>query len=313
MSLSNFILGPSNSSVNNITNRILTRYNLENSKKLKNLTANEIIALKNPNKNSCLVTKLEIVKKICRLKKISNTEFKNNLSKYITELKKENLSEPVNNNFLLRKENSNTVDSSLSAPPPHPLTAANFQAIHLSPIKKKSIISFSQLDVVQGRIGQRRHAQGYESGSESGSESDNDLFRRTKLPQAQQTQPKSNQAQQAVSLASGLDKSRRNSMFSRIPKPQTLKQLEDQLKVIRNKINSKQNDFIKKYENTGRILFTNAKKVALQALKLLSSNKKDEAKIILGNLPKNITNIKKYLEKKYKNNSNSGYNSNVYK
>ena len=39
------------------TNRILTRYNLENPT-LKNLTTTEIIALQNRNKNSCLVTKL---------------------------------------------------------------------------------------------------------------------------------------------------------------------------------------------------------------------------------------------------------------
>jgi hypothetical protein len=70
----------------NTANKILTRYNLENPT-LKNLTTTEIIALQNPNKNSCLVTKLEIVKKICKLKKINNSNFNNNLEKYITELK----------------------------------------------------------------------------------------------------------------------------------------------------------------------------------------------------------------------------------
>lgn len=70
----------------NTTNKILTRYNLENPT-LKNLTTNQIIALQNPNKNSCLVTKLEIVKKICKLKGINNSNFNNNLERYIKELK----------------------------------------------------------------------------------------------------------------------------------------------------------------------------------------------------------------------------------
>ena len=79
--------GSINSSVNNTTNRILTRYNLENPKYLRTLTTNEIAVLKNPNKNSCLVTKLEIVKKICKLKGINNRKFNNNLKRYINELK----------------------------------------------------------------------------------------------------------------------------------------------------------------------------------------------------------------------------------
>ena len=89
------------------TNRILTRYNLENPT-LKNLTTNQINALKNPNKNSCLVTKLEIVKKICKLKEINNSNFNNNLERYIKELKSREIpSSPV-------AQTSNAVYSGLS-------------------------------------------------------------------------------------------------------------------------------------------------------------------------------------------------------
>lgn len=77
---------PNLTNLTKTTNRILTRYNLENPT-LKNLTTTEIIALQNPNKNSCLVTKLEIVKKICKLKGINNSNFNNNLERYINKLK----------------------------------------------------------------------------------------------------------------------------------------------------------------------------------------------------------------------------------
>lgn len=108
-----FIFGQQNNSasdnverLNNQTNKILTRFNL-NQLNLKSLNVNYVKSLKNPNKNSCLLTKLEILEKIFQANGMKNAK----ISAYINELKgpkRENI-EPSQSNQL-RESISNKID-----------------------------------------------------------------------------------------------------------------------------------------------------------------------------------------------------------
>jgi hypothetical protein len=82
-----FIFGKENNRdnaerLNNQASKILTRFNL-NQLNLKSLNVNYVKSLKNPNKNSCLLTKLEIIEKILQAKGRPN----GTISAYINELK----------------------------------------------------------------------------------------------------------------------------------------------------------------------------------------------------------------------------------
>jgi hypothetical protein len=75
--------GPTpNKNVNRAATQILTRFNLDQLN-LTKLTVNQVKTLKNPNKNSCLLTKLEIVEKILQAKGGENAT----ISQYINQLK----------------------------------------------------------------------------------------------------------------------------------------------------------------------------------------------------------------------------------
>lgn len=86
--------GPTpNKNVNRAATQILTRFNLDQLN-LIDLTVNQVKTLKNPNKNSCLLTKLEIVEKILQAKGGENAT----ISQYISQLKdpkKVNIKLPV--------------------------------------------------------------------------------------------------------------------------------------------------------------------------------------------------------------------------
>ena len=62
--------------INQRVNKILTRLNL--SDKLSTLTVNQIKELKNPNKNSCVLTKLEILEKV-----LEKNSSKQNIKNYM--------------------------------------------------------------------------------------------------------------------------------------------------------------------------------------------------------------------------------------
>jgi len=82
----------SNPIVNKAATQILSRFNLSKLN-LKKLTVEQVQIFKNPNKNSCLLTKLEILEKILKAKEENNKT----ISAYINELKgqkKANVSAP---------------------------------------------------------------------------------------------------------------------------------------------------------------------------------------------------------------------------
>ena len=96
------LFGTSNNpKINNLTTKILTRFNLDQLN-LGELNENYVRKLKNPNKNSCLLTKLEILEKIFKAKGEKN----NTISAYINKLKGQ------------KKEN-------IGAPPPPPKRVSN--------------------------------------------------------------------------------------------------------------------------------------------------------------------------------------------
>ena len=84
--------------INQAATQILTRFNLDQLN-LTKLTFNQVKILKNPNKNSCLLTKLEILEKILQAKDGANAT----ISQYINELKgpkKVNVGVPSSSNQL---------------------------------------------------------------------------------------------------------------------------------------------------------------------------------------------------------------------
>ena len=97
--------------INQRLTKILTRLNL--SDKLSTLTVNQIKELNNPNKNSCVLTKLEILEKV-----LEKNSSKQNVRNYINQLKKEHVHTnniPGNNNG-----NANSVHSTGSFTPNTP-------------------------------------------------------------------------------------------------------------------------------------------------------------------------------------------------
>lgn len=85
MNIINSFSTPNTPEINNLTTKILTRFNLDQLilSNLSKLNREYVMKLKNPNKNSCLLTKLEILEKILEAKGTANTT----ISAYISELK----------------------------------------------------------------------------------------------------------------------------------------------------------------------------------------------------------------------------------